>query len=133
MPSKQRRWIEVPDVELPLTEVDAYPRVGIYLNIEWKKALLSLVQHADQKQFWLTNESQDVVEQQAYELFRLIRKATGMIGMIFPYVSELPPAGTLPCDGQLYNYKPQIYKAGQLYQLPTHDQRTALVDKNGWF
>jgi microcystin-dependent protein len=94
-----KRWIEIPDVPLPFVSVDAHPLVGIYINREWKTALLSLVQHADQARFWDTTASEDFVEQQAYLLFRQIRKATGMIGAIVPYVSQSAPVGTLPCEG----------------------------------
>jgi microcystin-dependent protein len=108
-----KRWIEIPDVPLPFVSVDAHPLVGIYINREWKTALLSLVQHADQARFWDTTASEDFVKQQAYLLFREIRQATGMIGAIVPYATTNPPTGTLPCDGSTHNRAdyPALYAA----------------------
>lgn len=114
------RWVRVPDIPFPSADVDAHPRVGVFINKEWSDALLSLVQHADQAKAW-ENADQDQVENQAYKLYRAIRRAKGMIGAIVPYATQTPPPGTLACDGSEYlraDY-PDLYAAlDSRYQIP---------------
>lgn len=98
-----KRWLEIPDVELPTVDVDNAPFALIRVNLAWKTALLSLVQHADNVQFWAGNPDPDRVEQNAYKLFQAIRKGAGMIGAIVPFASTNAPAGTLLCDGNEHN------------------------------
>lgn len=113
------RWIQVPDVPLPTENIDAHPKVGIFVNREWKEALLSLVSHADQAKTW---ESDDIdhVEQSAFKLFEIIYRATGMIGAVIPYAGETNPPGTLPCDGSEYPREdyPMLWEIlGERYQI----------------
>jgi len=97
-----RRWLDIPDVPLPTSNVDDFPKVSINVNQEWAIALLSLVQHADQTRFWLQPVDPDRVEQNAFTLYQIILKATGMIGVIVPYVGNSAPLGCLPADGSTF-------------------------------
>lgn len=106
------KWIQSPDLPLPATDVDAHPKVGVFINVEWRETLLSLVQHADQPQAWESDDT-DRIEQNAYRLYKAIRKARGLIGAIIPYAGEEAPPGTLPCDGS--EYDPEQYP--HLYEI----------------
>ena len=107
MPS---RWIQLADLQLPPVDVNTHPLVGVYINEQWRETLLSLVSHAEQARFWESNDT-DRIEQNAYTLYRLIRKANRMIGMIAPYASINAPMGMLPCNGTTYNRAdyPELY------------------------
>lgn len=116
---KRGRWVQVPDTPLPSVDIDAHPKMGIFVNREWREALLSLVQHADQSATWESDDT-DAIEQNAYKLFEIIYRATGMIGAIVPYASETNPPGTLPCDGSEYLKEdyPLLWAAlGERYQF----------------
>lgn len=117
---KRGRWVKVPDIPLPTPDVSAHPKVGVFINREWAAALLSLVQHADQLTAWESDDL-DRIEINAYELFGIIHRATGMIGAIIPYVSTTNPPGTLPCNGSEYprSEYPALYDAlHENYQRP---------------
>lgn len=122
---KRGKWVRVPDIPLPATDVNARPLAGIFINTEWRDALLSLVQHADQLAAWESDDA-DRIEQQAYALFRAIRRGSGMIGAIVPYITTEPPLGTLPCDGSIYERDewPALYAAldNQYILDPNHFQ-----------
>lgn len=118
---KRGRWVQVPDIPLPSVDIDAHPKVGIFVSREWKEALLSLVQHADQLVTWESDDA-DRIEQNAFNLFEIIYRATGMIGAVIPYATETNPPGTLPCDGSEYLKEdyPLLWEAlGERYQFTT--------------
>lgn len=131
--NRTNRYMWLPDVPFPSVPVDAHPKVGIFVNREWGKALLSLVEHADQPRFWEGGDPFDI-EQQAIRLFEIILKATGMIGAIIPYYSRFPPAGTLPCDGSTYQREdyPALYAALE-YDLHLNADEFKTPDFRGRF
>lgn len=133
------RWVRVPDLELPIEDVHQHPKVGIFINRAWQQTLLDLVQHADQAKAWESDDL-DRIEQNAYKLFEIIHKATGMIGAIVPYASTTNPPGTLPCDGSEYlrSDYPLLYDAlDSTYQRPgsflTHPDAFVTPDFRGRF
>ena len=92
----------IPPQPMPTVDVDQHPLVSVNINEQWANALLSLVQHADRAETWAEGTDIDLIEQNAYALYRVIRSAHGMIGSVIAYATTNEPENTLKCDGSTH-------------------------------
>lgn len=127
----------VENLEMPTSDVEAVPLVGVFINRDWLGILLSLVSDCEARRTWAEGSEIDRIEQNAFKLYEAILGArverVHHIGEVFFMIGwTAAPVGAVLMGGnvlasaypELASIVPPGWVSSGLIHLPSMADRT---------